>query len=140
MLPDQLGVVGQSPVVANVIPGGCISMNIRAALNGRIRGRVSGRDGRPRQAVPIELFLSERNRARGGPYTAVTNERGEFEFRTIPPGTYLLGHQIVPPHLSIAGEVRPPSTFYPGTPDRAAAIPIVVGNATQHEGLDFVVP
>jgi hypothetical protein len=33
----------------------------------------------------------------------------------------------------------PPKTYYPGTPDRSAAIPIVVGSATQHDGVDFVV-
>ena len=37
------------------------------------------------------------------------------------------------------GQKLPPKTFYPGTPDGAKAIPIVVGNATNHDGLDFVV-
>jgi hypothetical protein len=141
MLPDQLGVVGQSPVVATVMPGGCISMDIRAALNGRIRGRVFGRDGKPRQGVTTQLYPINGGMERPGQrYLAVTNERGEFEFRTIPPGSYLVGHEIYGRRAIPQGQRPPVSTYFPGVTDRAAAIPIVVGNATQHEGLDFVVP
>jgi hypothetical protein len=113
-------------------------------LNGRIRGRVVGRDGKPAPDLELQITLMNPTRIYGGidkRYTARTDENGEYEFRAIPPGTYLLGHRIIEPDFRFGspGQVQPSKTYYPGTPDRAGAIPIVVGNATQHGGLDFVV-
>jgi hypothetical protein len=68
-----------------------------------------------------------------------TNERGEFEFVAIPPGSFVFGHQIIGPHLVVSGQKLPPKTYYPGTPDYSAATRIVVGDATQHDGLNFIV-
>jgi hypothetical protein len=39
----------------------------------------------------------------------------------------------------VDGKERRLTTFYPGTPEQASAIPLTVGEATQHDGFDFVV-
>jgi len=141
MLPQQLGVTNRALLTAQVVGGRRTSVTLHAALNGRIRGKVGGRDGKPKPGRPLELIptkggwsgrLDER-------YKVTTNERGEFEFVAIPPGSYLLGHQIISPHIVMPGQKLPPKTYYPGTPDRSAAIPIVVGNATGHDGVNFTV-
>jgi hypothetical protein len=37
------------------------------------------------------------------------------------------------------GRRRYLTTFFPGTPDEAAAVSITIGKATKHEGFDFPV-
>ena len=142
LLPDELGIVNRSSQTAQLQPGRCVSFNLHAALNGRIRGRGVGGDGKPMAALPIQLLAVDRSASadhnRGPRHRVTTNERGEFEFQPILPGTYLLGHEIIQSdRVPLNG--YPPMTFYPGTSDRRAAVPIVVGDATEHAGLDFTV-
>ena len=150
-LHERLTIVHGS-LSATVQEGGCVPFNLRAAVNGRIRGRVIGRDGQPKADLPVQLlivgksssidyvrFLNLRDRLK-----TRTNAKGEFEFRALPPGQYLLGHNLYPErdfiiHEAGANPVARPPTFYPGTSDRASAIPIVVGEGTDHGGLDFAV-
>ena len=141
MLPQQFAVANRALLTAKVVGGQCTSVNLRAALNGRMRGRVVGRDGKPRPGLSLELIPSTRGSSAplDERYKATTNERGEFEFTAIPPGSYLLGHQLIGPHIVMPGQILPPKTFYPGTPDGTKAIKIVVGHATNHDGLYFVV-
>lgn len=74
-------------------------------------------------------------------FIQTTNDRGEFEFHALPPGSYLLGTYLYPESDVIDPTVKKePATFYPGTSNRAAAIPIVVGEGTEHGGFNFVVP
>jgi hypothetical protein len=117
--------------------GHCEPLQMRAALNGRIRGRVRGVGGNPRSALTVQLVPTTAE-WHGPHYATTTNDRGEFEFRTIPPGSYFLGHELIRSDLVPVGGY-PPMTYYPGTSDRAAAIPVVVGRATLHEGYEFVV-
>jgi hypothetical protein len=124
---------------ATVEEGGCVPFNLRAALNGRIRGRVVGRDGKPSAGLPLQLSLSSHARfvAIRDRLKTKTNANGEFEFRGLPPGEYVLGHNLYPDSDVIVFENGIVPTFYPGTSDRASAIPIVVGEGTEHNRLDF---
>ena len=143
LLPERLRVVNQSALAVTVADGGCVPVRLRAALDGRVSGRVVGRDGRPKAHIKVQLQWLDRR----GDYVAIperftvsTDERGGFEFRAIPPGTFLLGHNLFSESdivVRTPSDVVVPATFFPGTTNRAAAIPIVVGNATRHDGLDF---
>ncbi len=138
-LPNGLAIVYDKSTMMSLREGRCALLRMRAALNGRIRGRVLGTGAKPRPALTIQLvpsavvWWSHSQR-----YQTTTNDRGEFEFRTIPPGSYFVGHELMRSDLVPVGGY-PPMTYYPGTSDRAAAIPIVVGNATLHDGVDFTV-
>lgn len=143
-LDDRFTIV-QGSTSGAVQEGGCVPLTLRAALNGRIRGKVIGRDGKPSADVPLQLSVTNDVHRFGiqDRLQTRTSGSGEFEFRGLPPGRYLLGHNLYPE--SDVGTIedgvvpKPPPTFYPGTSDRAAAIPIAVGEGTQHTGLDFVV-
>ena len=136
-LPNGLAIVDEKSTTKPLGDGACVPLQMQAALNGRIRGRVVGAGSTPRAGTKIQLVPSTAGRwARGQRYEATTNDRGEFEFRTIPPGSYLVGYEHI---VSGVWSSHPPLIYYPGTPDPAAAIPIVVGNATQHDHIDFTV-
>jgi hypothetical protein len=137
-LPNGLALVSEKSATSVLTEGGCVALHLRATLNGRIRGRVVGAGGTPSAALSVQLVSSAAG-WQGRHYSTTTNDRGEFEFRAIPPGSYFVGHELIRSDLVPVGGF-PPMTYYPGTPDRAGAIPIVVGNATQHDGFDFTVP
>jgi hypothetical protein len=141
LLTDRLAVANRSAATVTLRPGDCKTIALRVALNGRIRGRITDSDGKPRTGLPVQL-LPAGYRGFGPPsderYRASTNDRGEFEFSAIPPGSYLVGHQI---HRSdaIPPGGFPPSTYFPGVTSPVGATPVVVGNATVHNGIDFTV-
>jgi hypothetical protein len=64
------------------------------------------------------------------------NKDGTFEFSGQVPGSYVLSAGI---ERVENGKRRRLTTYFPGTPDWAAAVPIVIGKATQHAGFDFLV-
>jgi hypothetical protein len=39
----------------------------------------------------------------------------------------------------VGGKETMLTTFFPGTSEQSSAIPLTVGEATQHDGFDFVV-
>jgi hypothetical protein len=144
LLPDQFGVVNRSALNVNLENDGCVPINLRAALNGRVRGRVVGADGEPRPQLPMQLEMIEsvwyRSNGTDARLRVMTDENGNFEFTAIPPGRYLLGHQISYESDFVTQEDRErQKTYYPGTSERSAAVPIVVGNATQHDGFNFTI-
>ena len=136
-LANGLAIVDDKSTMKPLGEGGCVALQMRAALNGQIRGRVVGAGGTPKAGMKIQLVPGAAGwRARDHRYEATTNDGGEFEFRTIPPGSYFVGYERI---VSGRSSSHPPFTYYPGTSDRAAAIPIVVGSATVHNGIDFTV-
>jgi hypothetical protein len=60
---------------------------------------------------------------------------GTFEFFGQSPGSYVLSARFVRVE---DGKERYLITYFPGTPDMAAAVPIIIGRATQHDGFDFL--
>ena len=135
-LPDGLAVIGGDILASTVVEDRCALLEVRVALNGRIRGRVIGRDGRPMPKSLLRLLPrgSTWDDPRDSQLVTFTNERGEFEFRAIPPGSYILGHPMRGGgQIAISGQKPSNAIYYPGTFDLSAAVPIVVGNATQHD-------
>ena len=114
--------------------GGCLEVHMRAAFNGRIRGRVLLDSGKPFRGI---VDLVRHGHARHLPNsTASTNDSGEFAFSAVPPGNYLLGINALRGPSS-ASPFRP--TYFPGTTDRSLALPVVVGLGTEHAELEWVV-
>jgi hypothetical protein len=99
---------------------------------------VFGERGIPLSRGEVNLIATDPRRAETtrGRFDARTNDYGEFEFSGVPPGDYWLGVDLLlPPNSRPA---RSP-TYFPGTTDRDAAVPISVGQGTEQDGLSFSV-
>jgi hypothetical protein len=132
VLPDHLTLPPQS--LGGKVNGGCRAINIPATLNGRIRGRVLLDSGEPfRGSVELLRHGHTRSLDRSDVFT---NDRGEFEFSGVPPGDYLLGINVS--RLPSRGAPFRP-TYFPGTTDRASAVPVTVGHGTEHAEVDWAV-
>jgi len=129
-LPDGLAIAGK--LTRENHGAGCIRLDLRARLNGRIRGRVLDERGRPvsHQRVVLQSFQSTNGYHADGR----TNEDGEFEITSVQPGTYVLGVNLMDqPRCTLPY----PPLFHPGTTVRAEATIIVVSRGTVHAGFDW---
>jgi hypothetical protein len=143
-LPEDLVVVDPTSRVQTLVrDGGCASVTIDTVFNGRVRGVLRGHDGRPLASTSVDLMpMDVEPEPRTGQITGTssvwTNENGEFEFTGRAPGRYYLG-------VSLYNAPNPngpsyPRTYYPGTTDRAAAIPVIVELGRPSGLLDLYVP
>jgi hypothetical protein len=143
-LPEGLVVVDPTtPIQAFVRDGGCATAAVEVVFNGRVRGVLRGPDGRPLRSTSVDLMPMDvaPEPTTGhimGTSSVSTNADGEFEFTGRPPGRYYLG-------VSLYNAPNPsgpsyPRTYYPGTTDRAHAVPVVVELGRPSEGFDFSIP
>ena len=120
---------------AEIRAGGCTPHDLLVELNGRIRGRVLRPDASPLTS-PVSLLPVNPDRddfeKRGR--SVIADKNGEYEFSALPPGEYLVGVNLNRPPDRGAPF---PATYYPGTVRRQDAVPVVVGQGTVHEGIDF---
>ena len=120
--------------------GGCLGWDLEAVINGYLSGHVLWPDGRPLAHALIKLLPVDPKQADAGPGRdlVVTDDAGKFDFRDLPPGSYLL-------RLDPQSALTPPqgfgytTMFFPGTTDRALAQPIAIGLGSRLEGVDFQV-
>jgi hypothetical protein len=133
VLPDHLTLPPQPR--GGQSRGGCMAVHMRARVNGRIRGRVLLETGAGFRGV-VDLVPDDSSPQPVIPSPAFTNERGEFEFSVVAPGTYLLGVNIVRPPTAGA-PFRP--TYFPGTTDRSQAARVVVRQGSEQAEVDWIV-
>lgn len=129
-----------SRIQAFVRDGGCATTTIDALFNGRVRGALRAPDGLPLRSTSVDLMPMDvepepRTGQIVGTSSVWSNERGEFEFTGRPAGRYYLG-------VSLYNAPNPsgpsyPRTYYPGTTDRASALPVIVEHGRPSEGFDF---
>jgi hypothetical protein len=131
-LPGHLTLPPQSN--GGILKGGCLAVDMRAALNGRIRGRVTLDSGQPFRGI-VEIVPHGHSRQLPDSY-ARTNEAGEFAFSAVPPGDYLLGINV---SRQPQGGAPFAPTYFAGTTDRSLATPVTVGAGTEHAGIDWIV-
>ena len=132
VLPDHLMLPPQQN--GGIVKGGCLAVHMRAAFNGRVRGRVGLDTGAPFRGV-VDLVPDDHQRHLPNSH-ALTNERGEFAFSALPPGNYLVGINISR-QPSSGSPFRP--TYFPGTTDRSEATRVVVGAGTEQSDVDWMV-
>jgi hypothetical protein len=139
VLSPDLIVVESSPEKVILREGGCATVGLRVAVNGRVRGRIVTAPGVSLDTVKLGLRVMRENRRTVGSHDAsfgtTARADGTFEFSGVSPGTYLLSASVQDSRLA-TGSTK---TYYPGTDDVDAATPVVVGKATEHNGFDFVV-
>jgi hypothetical protein len=126
-----------SRIIAIVADGGCAESHILARSEGRVRGVLRDADGKPLQysvtLLPMDVAPDSVGHVKGMGSVS-TDADGVFDFRGRAPGRYYLGVNLA----NGPGPYVP--TYYPGTPDRSAAVPIDVRRGETIDGLDFSVP
>jgi hypothetical protein len=147
VLPPHLTIFNKSALTRELRAGACTQVDLTAAVNGRVRGRVIGASNRSIKDATIHLSSIDITRFRLDPTVHYTSshaprlsvrvaEDGSFELLGVPAGTYLLLASV--PKLVDGKEIRV-TTYYPGSSEQSGATPLEVGEATEHEGFDFVV-
>ena len=130
-----------SRIQATVVNGGCAVATIDALFNGRVRGTLTGPDGRPLSSTSVDLVpMDNAPDSAGhirGESSVSTNPRGEFEFAGRPAGRYLLGVNLNNQPWGYSPAY--PRTYYPGTTDPDRALPVVIQSGQVTAGLDFAV-
>jgi len=147
VLPPNLTVVDRLALTRNVPDGACDQVQLTAEVNGRVRGRIISTSSRSIKGVTIHLSsidLTEfrldpgvhRIRSHAPRLDVRPAEDGTFEFVGVPAGSYLLVASL---RQFVDGKERTLATYYPGASEQSSAIPLTVGDATEHDGFDFVV-
>jgi hypothetical protein len=130
-----------SRIQATVVNGGCAVATIDAQYNGRIRGTLTGPDGRPLSSASVDLLPMDNPPDSAGHVrgegSVSTDLNGEFEFAGRPAGRYLLGVNLDNQPRGYAPAY--PRTYYPGTTDPDRALPVVIQAGQVSAGLEFAV-
>jgi hypothetical protein len=105
----------------------CEVRPIAVVWNGRVRGRVTGVDGKP--AVAVNLTLVSQGSSHAGNAFAMTDATGTFEFSGVQAGEYTV--------VAYNAKGVPTSTFYPGVDDPAKAKPIKLSQSALVQRIDF---
>jgi hypothetical protein len=137
---------GKYNLNANTVPGltatwsGEITVEARQCTNyffdvqvdGRISGLVRDADGAPLESVEVEAVPAEGSEGGGG--TAVTDEKGHYEIRSLDAGRYFVGLRIAD------NEAGKGSLYAPGVKDRKRALNVNLGQAERRVGVNIRVP
>lgn len=126
---------------------GCVPVDIRAAHQGRIAGRVLDAAGKPLTGVPVsvvladaaaEQILSEYHNAWA---YGLTNQEGSYQFTELAPGRYLLIiNRANGRKLPNGDTVKVPRIFYPGVGDIGQAAVITLREGEKNRPYDFRLP
>jgi hypothetical protein len=137
-LPDTVTLWNDTDHHVSVLDGGCTDTRLVATINSRLSGRVTNLDGSPAitsvDVEPLDVAPDSVGHVRGRGSVS-TDVDGRFEFSRLAPGRYLLGvHTYLAPRFQ-SGPYG--VTYYPGTADRALAVPITVTAGAIQDGYDF---
>jgi len=112
---------------------------IRLTPLGVITGRILDEDGDPIRQIQVQTMVYRYTAAgrqlvqRG---SATSNDLGEYRIYDVPPGRYYLKAGLMG-MMGGSGRASYGTSYYPGTPDAAAAAAIEVGGGQTLEGINL---
>jgi 5-hydroxyisourate hydrolase-like protein (transthyretin family) len=119
-----------------VVARGCAGHDFYLEADTRLGGRVLNSEGQPAANIPLQIRgVSPDTRNINTFLYAKTDSEGRFEFKTVPPGDYLLGVGI----LEMSGGAPPgyPRTYYPGVGLKTQAKVISLKEGEHLSGLEL---
>jgi hypothetical protein len=144
-LPDNLAAVsnrdtddnfgrftGRRPI--RLADRGCGEIDFVVQFSGVISGKVVEVDGQPANKVQVNL-LSEADGDKD--WSTWTDKDGNYEFRMVQPGSYLLGFNL---RWAPEKDDPYPKNFYPGVKTRSEAALVTVGEGEKLKGYDMTLP
>ena len=109
---------------------------LRLPVASVIAGAVTDTRGEPIQGAGVQLYrLQWRNGERDAVQissAATTDDRGQFRVFGLTPGEYIVAASTTPAVRSL-----PYTTYFPGTPVPALAVPVTVGAGEERNGVNF---
>lgn len=105
----------------------CELREIPVVWNGRVRGKVSGVDGKP--AAGVQLTLIAQGSTRTGNAFTTTDAKGMYEFSGVQAGDYSV--------VAYSAKGVPTSTFYPGVDDPNQAKVVKLSQSAVVQKIDF---
>ncbi|MGP8252102.1 MAG: carboxypeptidase-like regulatory domain-containing protein, partial [Terracidiphilus sp.] len=93
---------------------------------------VRNADGDALESVEVEAVPADDSEGGGG--SAVTDERGHYEIRSLDAGRYFVGLRIADQAAGKAG------VYAPGVKDRKRALTVTLGQAERRGGVNIRVP
>jgi hypothetical protein len=137
IVPSNFAADGNHRTVELEQDRGCVQADFRVWADGVVSGTVTDTDGRPVPTVNVDIIaagVSAEEQA-DKRWTSLTDEKGHFEIRAVPPGGYLLGINIA----DVWG-VGYDASYYPGVSEVERAQIVVIAEGQKVSGLDLRVP
>jgi hypothetical protein len=129
-----------SPVKVTLPDRGCAQRDFYTQSDGRIRGRVTDRNGTgisnlDVQAIPWESRNLRQGQLSGVAANATTDKDGNYEIAQLFPGSYM----VVAGQFPQIDHSRPHYTaeYYPGGKSRTEAAPLSLGDGQWRTSVDF---
>ena len=120
-------------------PGQTQQIVIKLVQGAAIAGRITDSGGRPLQGVQVSAAKLQYDEGRPafsvGSLPTPTNDRGEYRLFWLPPGDYYIRAEYPSGQNNLARK-----SYYPGTLDSAAAIPLTVRGGESMDGMNFSIP
>ena len=121
----------------DVADRGCANIHYYVQTDGRLSGRVISATGFPVANAQIYLSEADKGRYQGYGDFAQTDEKGNYSFRRIPPGRYVLAIR----YDGKTDQTSPfPLTYFPGTPNKADAQVVAFTEGQSIEQFDLTMP
>src|SRR6185369_11350554 len=144
-LPENLGAVSNRDNQDNIgrftnrtpvrlTDRSCGQLSFIVQFSGVIVGKVVDANGEPVKEAELNLIAVDDDER---DWWAWTDKDGNFEFRMVQPGSYLLGFNLT---WAPDKDDPYPKTFYPGVKTRAEASLITVGEGEKLKGYDMTLP
>lgn len=136
-LPDEF--TSYAPHKITVADRACAEVVFFTEANGRISGKVFDYTGQPLAKMQLDLALADQKPDDPNPqaFRAYADAEGNYEFKSIPPGRYVMGVRLNAIRDCDFPYAR---TYYPNVNDLSAAKVFTLKSGEKISGINFTMP